>query len=659
MRAFLYRFDRGSGSLLSSPRHSFAALPFLLLAACTSASLDTVDEGASAEEVDAHVSELSAPNDPKFSLQWGLRNTGQTVPTNEDGEVVNVKGTKGLDLNVLSAWDVSQGSASVVVAVIEENDIEIGHPDLRDNIFVNTREVAGDGIDNDGNGYIDDVSGVDFIDRDGMNGPFVSHGAHVAGIIAARTGNALGVAGVAPLVKVLPLRAESSSASMVEAINYAKRTGAKVVNVSQGGWFDYSLNVYNAIRDSGMLFVCSAGNDGTAKYNYPSGYDLSNVISVANVNPAGALARLSSYGEAHVDIAAPGKGVLSTVSPGGYDYMDGTSQSAPHVAGVAALLWSKYPTLTIADVVNRILSSGIKMSTLRGVVKSGSMVDAGAALVGTAPITLNATSVPGKITLSWNAQSGASRYDVERDGSLTSVSAATYTHSSLPVDSAHVYRVRAVVGSTPGLWSRKLYATASTEPTQETVSGYASAHPYAHNRNEGPKIFKRNAKRMRVHFSRLDIAPGDYLWYAPTNLNRYDLNKLDGSYPTGFWTHWVGDTFDFAFHSDASGNAWGYDVDKIEYVLGVPDVPSTPYVMDIGPGYVWLAWTPTGGCLTSNVYRSTSSSSGYTKLASVPAPTGDYNNTGLTAGRTYYYKVSCQNDLGESPLSAFVKVITQ
>ncbi|MGC4087631.1 MAG: S8 family peptidase [Polyangiaceae bacterium] len=625
-------------------RYGFGLAVVSMASACSGGDWQSAAEGEGSEQVARVSSAVSAPNDPNFGLQWGLRNTGQTVPTEVDGNSIDVKGTKGLDLGILSAWDVTQGSPSVIVAVIEEGETGITHPDLKPNFFVNTREVAGDGKDNDANGYIDDVTGFDFKDRDGWNEPYSEHATHVAGIIGAKAGNGLGIAGVAPLVKILPLRAESSSASMVEAIAYAKKMGAKIVSVSQGGFFDYSTAVYNAIRDSGMLFVCSAGNDGTAKYNYPSGYDLSNIISVANVGPSGAVAPFSSYGEAHVDIAAPGMGIYSAFNGGGYGYIGGTSQAAPHVAGVAALLWSKYPTLTLAQVVSRILDTGIKMSTLRGVVKSGAMVDAAAALLDVAPITLSASTTPGKVVLSWNAQSGATRYDVERDGSVASNTSTTYTHSSLSVDSAHIYRVRAITSSGTGAWSRKLYTTASAEPTVEAVTSYSSPHPYTNNQSKVVPITRRNAKRLRAHFTRVDMGSGDYLWYAPTWYQSYDDNKLSGSYPTGFWTHWVGDTFTFEFHSDATGTAWGYDVDKIEYVLGIPDAPAAPVIWDFSSTYVNVNFTPTGACYVVSIYRSTSSSSGYAKIGSADPGPGEYIDSTVKAAKTYYYKVSCKNE---------------
>jgi hypothetical protein len=204
---------------------------------------------------------VSAPNDPDFkTMQWHLNNTGQGVYLKDDPVV----GTKGVDLRILKAWDKTVGSSSVVVGVIEPSDMDLAHPDLAGAFWVNSGEVAGNGVDDDHNGYVDDRNGFDFVDQDGFDDPG-DHGTHIAGTIAARKGNSLGGSGVAPGVKIMALRATAKNNTVIEAIDYAKSRGVKIINLSQGG-----LDYYNdAVRaklaaETGMLFICSAGNFASA-----------------------------------------------------------------------------------------------------------------------------------------------------------------------------------------------------------------------------------------------------------------------------------------------------------------------------------------------------------------------------------------------------------
>lgn len=635
---------------------------FLGAAAALGCSSGADLEQASAEDVSVTQAALTTPQDPLFSSQWGLYNSGQLVPIpDENGEETLLAGLPGVDINARLAWDITQGSSSVVVGVIETQDVDIGHEDLKDNIFVNSAEIAGDGIDNDANGCVDDVKGCDFIDHDGLTGPYPNeHASNVAGIIAGRINNSKGGVGVAPKVKLLPMRARGNDDTMVQAIQYAKRMGVKIISVSQGGYDWYNQSVYNAIRDSGILFVCSAGNDATARYNYPSSYDLPNIIAVANLRNHGQPSPFSNYGDAHVDIAAPGSGVIGPAPGNLYEHANGTSQAAPHVAGVAALVLNKFPTLSISAIASRILRSGTRLSSLTGVVKSGALVDAYAALTDVSAIVVTAKSEPTKVTLTWPAQSGATRYDVERDGVVVSNgTSTTHVHTSLAAGSTHVYRVRAVVGGTAGLWSHRWLIQAIEEPKSKNRV-IESPHPYTPNLADFQVVTEPNATRLRVHFSRLETQPGDFLHYCPNTIECPDSHVLTGSYPTGFWTHWFDGAFRFDFQSNASGQAYGYKIDKIEYVLGIPKTPEPPYLNDDSvPRQLYIGFAATGGASNLNVYRSTSSGSGYVKIKTLSASITEYTDAGLTSGRTYFYKVSASNGLGESPLSGYLQATAQ
>ncbi|MFC1815865.1 S8 family peptidase, partial [Thermodesulfobacteriota bacterium] len=255
----------------------------------------------------------ATPNDTSFDQLWGLHNTGQDV-----GQGDQVKsGTDDADIDAPEAWDITTGSSDVVVAVIDSG-VDYNHPDLAANIWTNTGEIAGNGIDDDGNGYVDDVSGWDFFNDD--NDPVDSneHGTHVAGIIAAVGNNSTGVAGVSWTAKIMPLRvigALGYVSDIISAIQYATEKGAHVINLSLGGP-NSSIAEKAAIDASSAVVVCAAGNDGTDNDTspfYPASYDSPNIIAVAATDQDDALASFSNFGVTSVDVAAPGKNIYSTI----------------------------------------------------------------------------------------------------------------------------------------------------------------------------------------------------------------------------------------------------------------------------------------------------------------------------------------------------------
>jgi len=324
------------------------------------------------------------PNDPKFGDMWGLQNTGQSI--------LNVPGMSGIDINAPGAWDVTKGKNTVIVADIDTGD-DISHPDLKEQIWTNPGEIPGNGIDDDHNGFIDDVNGWDFYHGDKTlfdpgdinpddNSPSDSHGTHTAGTIAAAMNNSVGVVGIAPNVKVMPVKFlgpdGGTTAMAISAIEYAASNGAKIANNSWGGG-SYDQALEDAITASKMLFVAAAGNDGNnndINPVYPASYDCSNILSVAAVDNSGNLASFSNYGANSVDVAAPGVSVLSTIPNGGYAYYSGTSMATPHVTGTAALLYSLYPDMTPEEAIQIIKNTGTPLTSLQGNVASGRLVNA-------------------------------------------------------------------------------------------------------------------------------------------------------------------------------------------------------------------------------------------------------------------------------------------
>ncbi len=377
----------------------------------------------------------SIASDELFGQQWGLYNDGSFVmeekgnqfPVFDDpfeapwdegewnlvfnwGDEANAAGgrslvspskkvssVKGVDINVQEAWDRFDTNGREVIVAIIDTGVDYTNQQLADAIWVNEGEIPGDGIDNDGNGYVDDVYGWNFYD--GNNKVFAgdedNHGTHGAGTIAAAR-DSEGTAGIvgSSNVKIMVLKAlggkdgTGTTESIMEAIKYAEANGASICNLSLGTTGN-DQTLRKAIADSNMLFVAAAGNgsdwtgsgQNTDRYpTYPAAWNLNNLISVANIQPDGTLHSSSNYGANTIDIAAPGSYILSTVTGGDYSYMTGTSMAAPMVAGVAAMLYTQYDDLTAAEARNIILTSAAPMDSLSGKVRTGGMLDAGAAL---------------------------------------------------------------------------------------------------------------------------------------------------------------------------------------------------------------------------------------------------------------------------------------
>lgn len=322
------------------------------------------------------------PNDTYYNLEWGMHNTGQTI----QGQV----GIADADIDMAEAWDITTGDANKVIAVIDTGT-QWSHPDLDGNIWSNPGEIAGNGQDDDGNGYVDDTRGWDFFSNDNNPDDTEGHGSHTAGTIGAEGNNGQGVAGVLWDCQIMPLRFlgpnGGSTSDAIAAINYAVAEGCTVSNNSWGGG-GYSSSLFNAINNAagiGHVFVAAAGNSGVNTDNsphYPSSYNLANIISVAATDNRDGLASFSNYGANSVDLGAPGVNIASTYNGNGYVWSSGTSMAAPHVAGVVALVQSQNPGWNSGQVVNQILSTTRPISSLAGKSVTGGLLNAADALGG-------------------------------------------------------------------------------------------------------------------------------------------------------------------------------------------------------------------------------------------------------------------------------------
>ncbi len=249
------------------------------------------------------------PSDTQFALQWALHNSGQIV--------AGYVGTPGADMDALSAWSIATGSDDIVVAVVDTG-CDMSHPDLASNLWTNRDEIPGNGLDDDGNGYIDDVHGWDFRDDDNDPSDVSGHGSHVAGIIAAQSDNRLGIAGMAWRARIMPVRFmgafdQGTTADAVAAIEYAVSRGARIINCSWGG-SGYSTILRETMTGSGALFVCAAGNmasDNDDAPFYPASYQADNIMAVAASDQMDRLTWFSNFGTRSVDIAAPGIRIYS------------------------------------------------------------------------------------------------------------------------------------------------------------------------------------------------------------------------------------------------------------------------------------------------------------------------------------------------------------
>ena len=365
-----------------------------------------------------------SPADQFSTYQWGLKNDGefQLVEIKAkfqaadniysrgkggfglpglgpgDFESTVTDAVTGVDINIRPAWDLydqSENKRSVVVAIIDTG-IDYNHQEFSNAMWTNPGEIPGDGIDNDGNGYVDDIHGWNFYS--GNSQIFVgeedSHGTHAAGTIAAVRGS-YGIAGITDnsYVKIISLKAlggsdgTGSPDSVIEAIHYAEANGASICNLSMGT-SSYNEALAQTMQNSKMLFIVACGNGGFAGKGYdtdlypvyPASFPFDNVISVANLLFDGNLSRDSNYGAASVDIAAPGTYIVSTLPGNDYGFMSGTSMAAPMVTGVAAMLYSYRPELSLQDVKNILLNSSRKSDQLSGKMVSGGILDAYAAL---------------------------------------------------------------------------------------------------------------------------------------------------------------------------------------------------------------------------------------------------------------------------------------
>src|SRR5262245_44389098 len=315
----------------------------------------------------------AVPNDPRFPELYAMRNTGQTG------------GTPGAEIKAVNAWAVFTGDPNLKIGV-SDTGVDYNHPDLATNVWTNPGEIPGNNIDDDNNGFVDDVHGYDFVNNDGDPFDDNGHGTHCSGTIAGIGNNGVGVTGVNWQAKIVGIKFLSAAGSgstdnAIRGIQYAITVGCKLTSNSWGGggFSQALLDAINAAGAANQLFVAAAGNasqNTDVTPSYPASYNSPYIISVAATDHNDNLASFSNYGATTVDLAAPGLNILSCQPGGGYQLLSGTSMATPHVAGVVGLAMGRFPAATNLFIKSLILNRADVKPQLNGKVLTNGRLNA-------------------------------------------------------------------------------------------------------------------------------------------------------------------------------------------------------------------------------------------------------------------------------------------
>ena len=577
------------------------------------------------------------PNDSFFSNLWGLNNAGDT------------------DIDAPEAWDITQGNSNIVVAVLDSG-VDYNHPDLAANIWTNQAELTGtSGVDDDGNGKIDDVRGWDFVDDD--NDPIDSddHGTHVAGSIAAVGNNSTGITGVSWSAQIMPLRfldafGSGSVADAIEAIDYAIDKGAKIINASYGSYTFSPLEraAIASARDAGILFVAAAGNDNwnndSATKHYPSSYDLANIIAVAATDQSDSRASFSNYGATSVDVAAPGTSIFSTRPDRQTDWSDDFDDG--DISN-----WSTGGTNNTWGVTDEYSRSGSHSITDFPYSDYLSGTDSYAQ---TEPIDLS-SSAGSKLTFWWKG-------DIPESGDYFSVQVST--------DGTSWTTLSLKIGNQIGqLW----YGTVSA-----FTEASADLGPY-----DGSNTFY-----LRFRFqSDADSDVGEGWFVDDVEITAadttYSFNTDDYQYFNGtsmatphvaglaalIWGLDLGQTYDqikqrilngVEVKSGLRGRILtGGRINAFNSVRNVPSPPMNLSATAVSSSRINLSWSDNSyGEDGFKIERKTGASGIYSQIAVTAANTTSYADTGLDELTTYHYRVSAYLGINSSDFSASTSATT-
>lgn len=449
----------------------------------------------------------SLTDDPRFGDLWGLRNLGDNEPAGRRGNS-SPEGKVGVDINAMAAWEMTKGDHKVKIAVIDTG-VDYNHEDLKNNMWVNQAELNGEeGVDDDNNGYIDDIHGYDFANDDGDPMDGNGHGTHCSGTIAAEHNNGVGVAGVMAKAQIVAIKfltdqGSGTTADAIKAIDYATKMNVDIMSNSWGGGGASEL-LLEAIQNAskkGIVFTAAAGNsagNNDDSPHYPSNYDVENVIAVAAHNYNDKLANFSCYGKQTVHVAAPGRNILSTTQDNSYSVFSGTSMATPHVSGVIGLYIAQNGRTDLKDLRDNLMKSSVYTRSYEKKTIGGGRVDA-------------------------------------------------YNFLN------HVEAARPMKPS-PDAW------VSSNDFSLETE------HPYANSIDITKTIHVPNAKFIRVNIKKF-VLENVYDYILIKNTDGETVEKITGDGEDYKTDYIFGDTLILEFHSDSSVNKWGFVIDGYDYIL--------------------------------------------------------------------------------------------
>jgi subtilisin family serine protease len=618
-------------------------------------------------------------NDPYVTgnYTWGLYGSLST-PANTYGSGAAVAWGQGF-----------AGSSTVYVAVIDEG-VDFSHSELSPNFWTNPNDPV-DGIDNDGNGYIDDVHGWNFL---GDNNQIYDskpnrdkHGTHVSGTIGAKGGNGSGIAGVNWNVQIISGKflgtRGGDTLAAAEAIDYfvdlksRQSINLVAINASWGGG-GYSQTLHDSIiraAKAGILFCAAAGNDGLnndVTASYPCNMDATkgtstetaasynNVISVAAIDSTGALASWSNYGLKMVHIGAPGVQILSTLPGLQLGYMSGTSMATPHVTGAVALYASTHPGASAAAIRQAIISAATTTPSLVGFTTTGARLNVSQIIVPlAAPSGLVATAGDASVDLTWSAVTGATSYVVKRGATsggpytvIATVAGTTYTDTTVSNGSNYFYVVAAA-------------SSTETSPNSTEVS----ATPLAPPAPPAPPAAPGNLAGQATYATRIQISWSD----NSNNETAFKVFRCIGtSNPYSLIATLPANTTTFTNSNLNSGSLYSYKVVASNAVgdspasnvatIATPVLPAPPTNLSgiaLSGTQIQLSWTDASSNETGfRILRKTGVTGTWVTLAIIPGNTTTYTNQNLNPGIQYFYKVAAQNDAGVSVASNEISVTT-
>ncbi len=586
------------------------------------------------------------PNDPDYGQLWGMDK-----------------------INAPAAWDIRTDASSVTVAVIDTG-VQLSHPDLANNKWTNPGEIAGNGIDDDGNGYVDDINGWDFANNDASyyDSTADDHGTHVSGTIGGVGNNGIGVAGVSWNVKIMALKfltaTGGSTTNAISAIQYATQMGADIISASWGGG-GYDQALKDAIEAFPGLFIAAAGNDASnndATPSYPATYNSANIVSVASTTETDGMSSFSNWGATTVDLGAPGSNIYSTWPSNTYNTISGTSMATPHVSGAAALILANDPSLTPAQLKAKLMDFADPIAALSGKTVSGGRLNLYASLTGTAPpppppsvtetftgsvspdqthyFTLDATGTI-SASLSWGTTSDVDMYlygPGQDTTSTTTYLARAYTTAnpeslSYSATSTGTYAIRV-----------NLYSGATSSYTLDVTHPAGTADTTAPSQVTG-------LSASTVSNSQIDLS-----WSAATDdtgVTGYNIYR-GGSLLTSTTATSYSDTgltgsttYTYTVSAyDAAGNEGAQSSSASATTSADPDTTAPSQVTGLTATAVstsqidlsWSAATDNVGVTGYNIYRGGS-------LLTTTTSTS-YSDTGLNSGTTYSYTVSAYDAAG-------------